>query len=78
LGSPAQSASRTSSGRRSTFTGHFTSTFQGHAGKSQTVDFIATDILRVQHGAITDNWHLEDNLHARRQGVVPPPVSFAV
>jgi len=26
------------------------------------VDFIATDILRVRDGRITDNWHLEDNL----------------
>ena len=28
----------------------------------QPVDFIATDILRVRHGRITDNWHIEDNL----------------
>jgi predicted ester cyclase len=54
------------------FTGHFTGTFQGHAGKGQKVDFIATDILRVQHGAITDNWHLEDNLTFLQQiGLVP-------
>ena len=44
------------------FTGHFTGTFAGHAGASQPVDFIATDILRVRDGRITDNWHLEDNL----------------
>lgn len=54
------------------FTGHFSGTFQGHAGKGQKVDFIATDILRVQHGAITDNWHLEDNLTFLQQiGLVP-------
>jgi predicted ester cyclase len=44
------------------FTGHFTGTFMGHAGNGQPVDFIATDILRVRNGRITDNWHLEDNL----------------
>ncbi len=44
------------------FTGHFTGTFMGHAGAGQPVDFIATDILRVRDGRITDNWHLEDNL----------------
>jgi predicted ester cyclase len=44
------------------FTGHFTGTFMGHAGHGQQVDFIATDILRVRNGRITDNWHLEDNL----------------
>jgi len=44
------------------FTGHFTGTFMGHAGAGQQVDFIATDILRVRDGRITDNWHLEDNL----------------
>jgi predicted ester cyclase len=44
------------------FTGHFTGTFMGHTGAGQPVDFIATDILRVRNGRITDNWHLEDNL----------------
>ena len=34
-------------------------------------DFIATDIVRVRHGRITDNWHLEDNLTFLQQiGVV--------
>jgi predicted ester cyclase len=56
------------------FTGHFTGSFQGHVGKGQQVDFIATDILRVRHGAITDNWHLEDNLTFLQQiGLVPRP-----
>lgn len=54
------------------FTGHFTGSFQGHAGKGQKIDFIATDILRLQHGTITDNWHLEDNLTFLQQiGLVP-------
>jgi hypothetical protein len=44
------------------FTGHFTGIFQGTVGHGQPVDFIATDILRVRGGMITDNWHLEDNL----------------
>lgn len=44
------------------FRGHFTGTFQGRQGSGQPVDFIATDILRVKDGHVTDNWHLEDNL----------------
>jgi len=56
------------------FIGHFTGTFQGVQGHGQFVDFIATDILRVQDGRITDNWHLEDNLTFLRQvGLVPNP-----
>lgn len=43
------------------FTGHFTGTFMGATGAGQPIDFIATDILRVVEGRITDNWHLEDN-----------------
>lgn len=44
------------------FTGHFTGKFRGLQGKGQAVDFIATDILKVTDGKISDNWHLEDNL----------------
>jgi predicted ester cyclase len=44
------------------FTGHFTGIFQGVTGGGQPIDFIATDILKVRDGKITDNWHLEDNL----------------
>lgn len=40
------------------FTGHFTGTFQGRTGTGQPIDFIATDILAVHGGRITDNWHL--------------------
>jgi predicted ester cyclase len=54
------------------FTGHFTGSFNGHNGNGQPVDFIATDILRVRYGRVTDNWHLEDNLTFLQQiGVVP-------
>jgi predicted ester cyclase len=49
------------------FTGHFTGVFQGVTGAGQTVDFIATDILKVSDGKITDNWHLEDNLTFLKQ-----------
>ena len=53
------------------FTGHFTGTFQGVQGHGQAVDFIATEILRIQTGRITDNWHLEDNLtFLQRVGLV--------
>ncbi|WP_426231512.1 ester cyclase [Pararhizobium sp. DWP3-4] len=44
------------------FTGTFTGMFEGTRGFGQRVDFIATDIVRVRNGRITDNWHLEDNL----------------
>jgi predicted ester cyclase len=49
------------------FSGHFTGTLSGVSGSGQPVDFIATDILRVRAGRITDNWHLEDNLTFLRQ-----------
>ncbi len=55
------------------FRGHFTSVFGQKQGGGQTVDFIATDILRVQDGRITDNWHIEDNLTFMQQlGIVQP------
>ncbi len=54
------------------FRGHFTGKFGDLAGTGQEIDFIATDILRVQDGRITDNWHLEDNLTLMQQlGIVP-------
>jgi predicted ester cyclase len=53
------------------FRGRFTGTFGDTKGAGQAVDFIATDILRVQDGRITDNWHIEDNLTLFQQlGVV--------
>lgn len=53
------------------FTGHFTGVIKGIRGSGQKIDFIAVDILRVQHGRITDNWHLEDSLAFSKQiGVV--------
>jgi predicted ester cyclase len=44
------------------FTGHFTGVFKDTKGTGQPIDFIATDIVAVRAGKITDNWHLEDNL----------------
>ncbi len=44
------------------FTGHFTGTFGQTQGKGQPIAFIATDLLKVENGRITDNWHIEDNL----------------
>lgn len=44
------------------FTGHFSGTFGDTAGKGQPIRFIATDLLKVKDGQITDNWHIEDNL----------------
>jgi len=53
------------------FTGHFTGTFGELHGSGQTVDFVATDILRIESGKVTDNWHLEDNLTFQQQiGVI--------
>jgi predicted ester cyclase len=44
------------------FTGHFTGTFGQTQGKGQAIEFIATDLLKVENGRVTDNWHIEDNL----------------
>jgi predicted ester cyclase len=49
------------------FTGHFTGSFGDAKGAGQDVDFIATDILKITDGRITDNWHLEDNLTFLKQ-----------
>jgi predicted ester cyclase len=44
------------------FRGHFTGTFGKAKGQGQSIDFIATDLLKVADGHVTDNWHIEDNL----------------
>jgi predicted ester cyclase len=49
------------------FTGHFTGTFGRTQGKGQPIDFIATDLVKVANGRITDNWHIEDNLTLLQQ-----------
>jgi predicted ester cyclase len=49
------------------FTGHFTGIFGQAPGKGQPILFIATDLLKVENGRITDNWHIEDNLTLLQQ-----------
>jgi predicted ester cyclase len=44
------------------FKGHFTGVFGKTKGQGETIDFIATDLLKIIDGRITDNWHIEDNL----------------
>jgi predicted ester cyclase len=44
------------------FTGHFTGKFGHTQGNGQPVPFIATDLVKIENGRITDNWHIEDNL----------------
>src|SRR5258708_7880111 len=44
------------------FTGHFTGKFGQTQGKGQPIPFIATDLVKIEDGRITDNWHIEDNL----------------
>jgi predicted ester cyclase len=44
------------------FTGHFTGTFGQTHGSNQAIAFIATDLVKITKGRITDNWHIEDNL----------------
>ncbi len=44
------------------FTGHFTGKFGQRQGEGQPVPFIATDLVKIENGRITDNWHIEDNL----------------
>ena len=49
------------------FTGHFTGKLGQTPGKGQPIEFIATDLVKVENGRITDNWHIEDNLTLLRQ-----------
>ncbi len=44
------------------FEGHFTGSFGQTQGNGQPIAFIATDLVKVENGRITDNWHIEDNL----------------
>ena len=49
------------------FHGHFTGRWDTTQGQGQAVDFIATDIYRIENGKIADNWHIEDNLTLMQQ-----------
>ena len=44
------------------FRGHLTGTFGKARGQGQAIYFIATDLLKITNGRITDNCHIEDNL----------------
>jgi predicted ester cyclase len=49
------------------FSGHFTGKFGRTQGRVQPIEFIATDLVKVENGRITDNWHIEDNLTLLQQ-----------
>ncbi|HWL87234.1 MAG TPA: ester cyclase [Polyangiaceae bacterium] len=49
------------------FTGHFSGKFGQTQGKNQPIAFIATDLIKVANGRVTDNWHIEDNLTLLQQ-----------
>jgi predicted ester cyclase len=49
------------------FVGHFTGALGTVRGDGQPVSFIATDLLKIRDGRITDNWHIEDNLTLLQQ-----------
>jgi predicted ester cyclase len=53
------------------FGGHFTGRFGQTQGEGQPIPFIATDLVKIENGRITDNWHIEDNFTLLQQmGVV--------
>ena len=37
------------------------------AARGQPILFIATDLVKVENGRVTDNWHIEDNLTLLQQ-----------
>jgi predicted ester cyclase len=49
------------------FTGHFTGKLGQAQGSGQEINFIATDLVKLEDGRIADNWHIEDNLTLLRQ-----------
>jgi predicted ester cyclase len=49
------------------FTGHFTGKLGRTQGQGQEIAFIATDLVKLEDGRITDNWHIEDNLTLLKQ-----------
>ncbi|HEX9468572.1 MAG TPA: ester cyclase [Bradyrhizobium sp.] len=53
------------------FAGHFTGKLGQTQGNGQGINFIATDLVKVEDGKIVDNWHIEDNLTLLKQmGIV--------
>ena len=54
-----------------TFSGHFTGAFGKIRGSGQAIGFIATDLLKIEDGRVSNNWHIEDNLTLLQQmGIV--------
>jgi len=49
------------------FSGSFTGKLGNTQGRGQKIAFIATDLVKVTSGRITDNWHIEDNLTLLQQ-----------
>lgn len=48
-------------------TGRFLGERHGVRGNGQRIDYLATDIMRIAGGRITDNWHVEDHDGLYRQ-----------
>ncbi|WP_458437715.1 ester cyclase [Methylorubrum extorquens] len=48
-------------------TGRFLGLRDGVSGQGQLIDYLATDIMRIVQGRITDNWHVEDHESLHRQ-----------
>ncbi len=48
-------------------TGRFTGLRRGVQGKGQTIDYLATDIMRIADSRVVENWHVEDHETLHRQ-----------
>lgn len=48
-------------------TGTFTGNRKDTQGTGQTINYLATDIMRVADGLIVENWHVEDHEMLHRQ-----------
>lgn len=48
-------------------TGRFLGVRKGSQGKGQRIDYLATDIMRIQNGRVVENWHVEDHDALHRQ-----------
>ncbi len=52
-------------------TGTFAGMRNGVQGAGQLIDYLATDIMRIADGQITDNWHVEDHETLHKQLAIP-------
>ncbi len=48
-------------------TGRLTGLCNGHQGKGQRIDYLATDIMRVAGSRVVENWHVEDHAALHQQ-----------